>query len=166
LAKELQNSGYPHPATFAFAPRNKPGILKEYEKMARTDCDGGRIGTLALTTTGIEAAPEKMHVEVKPSKNKSWRDVTDDEIDNYVRRVAHISLHYSCTCPMSNDDKTGVVDRRLLVHGFKNLRIADASVCPKIMSGHTMAPVMMVAARCADFIKEMWQLDISDDLDP
>lgn len=134
--------------------------------MARTDCDGGRMGTLALTTTGIEAAPEKMHVEVKPSKNKSWRDVTDDEIDNYVRRVAHISLHYSCTCPMSNDDKTGVVDRRLLVHGFKNLRIADASVCPKIMSGHTMAPVMMVAARCADFIKEMWQLDISDDLDP
>ncbi|KEY75144.1 hypothetical protein S7711_01595 [Stachybotrys chartarum IBT 7711] len=166
LAEEFQNSGYPHPAPFSFAPGNKPDILKEYEKVARTDYDGRRVGTLAFTTTGIEAFCEKMHVEVKPSNNKSWRDVTDDEIDDYVRRVAHTSLHYSCTCPMSNDDKTGVVDQKLLVHGFKDLRIADASIFPKITSGHTMAPVMMIAARCADFIKETWQLDISDDLNP
>lgn len=57
---------------------------------------------------------------------------------------------------MSNSAESGVVDQQLRVHGFQNLRIADASVFPEVPSGHTMAPVMMVAERCADFVKDVW----------
>ncbi|OTA69259.1 GMC oxidoreductase [Hypoxylon sp. EC38] len=84
-------------------------------------------------------------------------NVTDDDIDDYLKRVTHTSSHFSGTCPMSNDEKSGVVDQELRVHGFSNLRIADASIFPKIPSCHTMAPVMMVAERCADFVKATWR---------
>lgn len=58
---------------------------------------------------------------------------------------------------MSNDEKTGVVDQQLRVYGFTNFRLADTSVFPKIPSCHTMAPVMAVAERCADFVKAAWE---------
>ncbi|KAF1950323.1 choline dehydrogenase [Byssothecium circinans] len=90
------------------------------------------------------------------NSGRKWRDVTDDEIDDYMRRVAHTALHFSSTCPMGTNEKQGVVDQRLLVFGFRNLRIADASVFPKSVSAHTMAPVLMVAERCADFVKSAW----------
>lgn len=58
---------------------------------------------------------------------------------------------------MGTDEKTAVVDQKLLVFGFKNLRIADASVLPKAVPAHTMVPVMMIAERCADFVKQTWK---------
>jgi len=138
LAAEFQTL-YPFSAPFAFAPGNELQTLSEWEKLGE-----------------VEPSPVERTVIESPLANKTWRDVTDDEIDDYMRRVGHTALHFSSTCPMGTDEKHGVVDQRLLVFGFKNLRIADASVLPKITSAHTMAPVMMVAERCADFIKSTW----------
>lgn len=70
--------------------------------------------------------------------------------------MASASLHPSCTCRMSNDPQSGVVDQRLRVHGVRNLRIADTSVFPRMLSSHTMWPAIMVGERCADFIKKDW----------
>lgn len=53
-------------------------------------------------------------------------------------------------------DPTGVVSPRLLVHGVKGLRIADASIMPRIPASHTHAPVVMIAEKAADMIKEDW----------
>jgi len=86
----------------------------------------------------------------------SWKDVTDSQIDAYAARVCVSALHLSTTCRMSTSPATGVVDQHLKVHGFSNLRIADASVFPRIPSAHTMAPVVMVAERCAEFVKQEW----------
>jgi choline dehydrogenase-like flavoprotein len=138
LAVEFQKL-YPFSAPFAFAPGNELQSLKEWERQ-------GEVAPSPVRKTVIES----------PSANKSWSNVTDDEIDDYMRRVAHTALHFSSTCPMGTDEKHGVVDQRLLVFGFTNLRIADASVLPKGTSAHTMAPVLMVAERCADFIKSTW----------
>lgn len=91
-----------------------------------------------------------------PQGNKTWRNVTDDEVDDYMRRVGHTALHFSSTCRMGTNEKTAVVGQRLLVFGFKNLRIADASVFPQSISAHTMAPVLMVAERCADLLERRW----------
>ena len=46
-----------------------------------------------------------------------------------------------------------VVDARLEVYGVKNLRIADASIMPRIPTGNTMAPCVVIGERAADLIK-------------
>ena len=64
--------------------------------------------------------------------------------------------HLSSSCRMAREEDGGVVDDELRVYGFKNLRIADASIFPTIPATHTMAPTYMVAERCSDFIRATW----------
>ncbi|PAV19339.1 alcohol oxidase [Pyrrhoderma noxium] len=54
---------------------------------------------------------------------------------------------------MAKLEDGGVVDAYLRVHGLENVRIADASVFPSIISGHTSAPVIAIAERVSDLVK-------------
>lgn len=147
LAQEFQKSGYPHPAPIAFAPGNELDKLAEWERTAEDD--------QTASSAAVKPTP-KPAASTSSAPGKTWDTVTDDEIDSYIRSVATVSLHPSCTCPMSNDPRSGVVDQRLRVHGVSNLRIADTSVFPRMLSTHTMWPAIMVSERCADFIKKDW----------
>ena len=62
-------------------------------------------------------------------------------------------FHPVGTCRMGHD-ALAVVDDRLRVHGIQGLRVIDASVMPRITSGNTNAPVMMIAEQGARFIRE------------
>jgi choline dehydrogenase-like flavoprotein len=54
---------------------------------------------------------------------------------------------------MGKDDAS-VVDGRLRVRGVENLRVADCSVMPSLVSGNTNAPAMALGWRAADIISE------------
>ncbi|KAH6692261.1 choline dehydrogenase, partial [Plectosphaerella plurivora] len=86
----------------------------------------------------------------------SWRDATDDEIDAFVKKRFRSTLHVTSSCRMGAEAAGGVVGQDLRVHGFENLRVADASVFPELTCAHTVAPTYMVAERAADMIKETW----------
>ena len=51
-------------------------------------------------------------------------------------------------------DAMAVVDARLRVHGVAGLRVVDGSVMPTLVSGNTHAPIVMLAEKAADMIRE------------
>jgi len=77
---------------------------------------------------------------------------SDAALETFVRRTASTTWHPAGTCKMGQDDMA-VVDDQLKVHGVDALRVVDASIMPTIVSGNTNAPVMMIAEKAADLIR-------------
>ena len=78
---------------------------------------------------------------------------SDDEIDAFIRETAMTNFHASGTCRMGVDEMA-VVDSEGRVHGIEGLRVADASIMPRIPSGNTNAPSIMIGEKVADHIKD------------
>jgi choline dehydrogenase len=86
--------------------------------------------------------------EISPGENVQ----TDAEIDAFVRAHGETSYHPSCSCSMGYDDMS-VVDKDAKVHGLEGLRIIDASIMPRIITGNLNAPTIMMAEKLADVIR-------------
>jgi choline dehydrogenase len=76
-----------------------------------------------------------------------------DELENFVRDAAVSFHHYACTAKMGRDEMS-VVDGSLKVYGIDRLRIADGSVMPKVTTGNTMAPCVIIGERAAAMIRK------------
>lgn len=75
----------------------------------------------------------------------------------FVRHMTSTVYHPVGTVKMGPDsDPEAVVDERLRVKDIKNLRVIDASIMPKIVSGNTNAPTVMIGEKGADMIKQDW----------
>lgn len=73
-------------------------------------------------------------------------------LEQFVRSDASICYHVCGTCRMGVDPGA-VVDETLRVRGVDRLRVADASVIPRMPSGNLNAPSTMIGERAADFIR-------------
>lgn len=78
-------------------------------------------------------------------------DVPDTALEEHVRQFAKTVYHPAGTCRLGGDEAS-VVDLQLRVRGVGRLRVADASVMPRLISANTNAPTIMIAERCAEFV--------------
>ena len=78
---------------------------------------------------------------------------TDEQLSQTAGDLGTTIFHPVGTCKMGGDD-LAVVDDRLSVHGVSGLRVIDASIMPRITSGNTNAPTVMIAEKGAEFIRE------------
>jgi choline dehydrogenase-like flavoprotein len=69
---------------------------------------------------------------------------SNDDIGEWIKKVATTMWHPVGTCRMGQDDRA-VVDARLRVKGIEALRVIDASIIPNITSGNTNAPTQALA---------------------
>lgn len=78
---------------------------------------------------------------------------TDDEIEQYLCETGGCVSHQVGTCRMGQDGDA-VVDERLRVRGVSGLRVVDASIMPRLISGNTNAAAIMIGEKGADMIRE------------
>lgn len=82
------------------------------------------------------------------------KNISDKEVLwQHIQKTLECVYHPVGTCKMgSENDESSVVNSFLQVKGIENLRIVDASIMPRIISGNTNAPTIMIAEKAADMI--------------
>jgi choline dehydrogenase len=82
------------------------------------------------------------------------------ELEDFIRDAAVTYWHQTCTAKMGRDSMS-VVDAQLKVYGIENLCIADGSIMPRVTTGKTMAPCIMVGERAAEILRAEHKLETS-----
>ncbi|KXN88620.1 L-sorbose 1-dehydrogenase [Leucoagaricus sp. SymC.cos] len=83
---------------------------------------------------------------------------TDRELEEIIRGRVETLYHPAGTCRMAPEADNGVVDSQLRVYGIKGLRVADASIFPEIVSGHTAGACYAIGEHASDILKTEYDL--------
>jgi len=84
-------------------------------------------------------------------------DLERSKLENYIRDTTFSFWHQTSTAQMGRHDMC-VVDGFLKVYGVDKLRIADGSVMPRVTTGNTMAPCVIIGERAAEIIRTQHQI--------
>ena len=127
------------------APAIQPNYLSTPEDR-QVAVDSLRLARKLCAAPALEPfAPE----EFRPGPAFS----SDEDLVRAAGDLGTTIFHPVGTCRMGRtDEREAVVDARLRVRGLAGLRIADASVMPRITSGNTNSPTMMIAEKAAAMI--------------
>lgn len=113
----------------------------------------------ALKLTGTEALA-KYNLQLVQTPAAGCEDLTfasDEYWECAVRHNTGPENHQAGSCKMGPaTDSMAVVDAELKVHGVSGLRVVDASIMPRVTSGNLNAPVVMVAEKGSDMIRQQW----------
>ncbi len=123
--------------------RIQPNYLS-HEDDRQTLIKGYRLARKIMESKGFSPFLKEIHYPRQAE--------TEEEILIHIRRTLECVYHPVGTCRMGDSEANSVVDSTLRVRGVRGLRVADASVMPKITSGNTNAPVIMIGEKAADFL--------------
>jgi len=124
------------------APLIQPNYLSHPEDL-RVAADAIRL------TRRIVGAPALQ--PFKPSEYLPGPELqSTEQLHEAAARIGTTIFHPVGTCRMGSDAQA--VDAQLRVHGIAGLRIADASIMPRITSGNTCSPTLMIAEKAAELI--------------
>jgi len=79
------------------------------------------------------------------------------ELENFIRDSVITYWHQTCSAKMGRDAMS-VVDANLKVYGIENLRIADGSIMPRVATGNTHAPCVIIGERAGEILKADYRL--------
>ncbi|EKM78089.1 hypothetical protein AGABI1DRAFT_114921 [Agaricus bisporus var. burnettii JB137-S8] len=113
----------------------------------------------ALNVVKQEPLTNQVDLKYKHELLDSERDkASDAELEDIIRTRVETLYHPAGTCRMAPESDNGVVDSHLRVYGIKGLRVADASIFPEIVSGHTAGACYAIAEHFADILKAEYGL--------
>jgi choline dehydrogenase len=84
--------------------------------------------------------------------------ISGTELERFFRNGLGTFWHQSGTAKMGCDE-ISVVDSQLKVYGVDSLRIADASILPRVTTGNTMAPCVVIGEQAAAFLRNVGSED-------
>jgi choline dehydrogenase len=79
------------------------------------------------------------------------------ELETFIRNATVSHSHQTCTAKMGRDAMS-VVDHQLRVYGLEGLRVADGSILPRVTTGNTMAPCVVIGERAGELLKAAHRL--------
>jgi choline dehydrogenase len=132
-------------------PKDKPVIDPRY---LSDDAGADRAALMAglRMCADIAKSPALDGIIGKIARPLGATDLGDETLERALNSLSHTLYHPVRTCRMGSDDAS-VVDPELRVRGVDGLRVADASVMPTIIRGHTHAPSVLIGEKAADLIR-------------
>jgi choline dehydrogenase len=132
-------------------PKDKPIIDPRY---LSDDAGADRAALMAglRMTARIAQSAALKDVIGKIARPLRATSLDDETLERALNTCSHTLYHPVGTCRMGSDDAS-VVDPELRVRGVDGLRVADASVMPTIIRGHTHAPSVLIGEKAADLIR-------------
>jgi choline dehydrogenase len=125
-------------------PLIQPNYLSHDDAIAAL-LEGVKLGRRIMQSAAMQ--PYNNGTEMEPGLQTR----SDEQIIAFIRDKAETIYHPVGSCKMGNDPMA-VVDDRLRVHGIANLRVADASIMPRVIGGNTNAPCMVIGEKASRMI--------------
>ncbi|MCG5430724.1 GMC family oxidoreductase N-terminal domain-containing protein [Mycobacterium sp. MYCO198283] len=116
--------------------------LRMSAEIARAPALRDVLGKVARPLPQASGAQRELYVD----------DIDDEILAEALRTTSQTLYHPTGTCRMGRDERS-VVDPELRVRGVEGLRVADASVMPEIIRGHTHAPAVVIGEKASDLIR-------------
>ena len=110
-----------------------------------------RLNTTMATGRCVVTASRQMHTPINTTADFAAA------LEDFIRDATVTYRHQTCTARMGRD-AMAVVDSNLAAYGIEGLRIADGSIMPRVPTGNTMAPCVIVGERCGEILQNKYGL--------